>query len=85
MLEDILPPPLGEGGVGASPVNILLDGQPHSLPTQTTLAALVVSLGHAQDKVTTAVNGMFVRRDERDGCVLQPGDAVLLFQPITGG
>jgi sulfur carrier protein len=51
----------------------------------TTLAALVATLGHAHDKVTTAVNGVFVARDERDTCLLQPGDAVLLFQPITGG
>jgi sulfur carrier protein len=76
---------VGARGVGASPIQILLDAHPHSLPAQTTLATLVASLGHAPDKVTTAVNGMFVRRDQRDGCVLQAGDAVLLFQPITGG
>ena len=62
-----------------------LDGRPHSVPVGTTLAALVAGLGHAPDKVTTAVNGLFVRRDQRDACLLQPGDAVLLFQPITGG
>jgi sulfur carrier protein len=66
-------------------VALSLDGRPHSVPAGTTLAALVATLGHAPDKVTTAVNGLFVRRDQRDACLLQPGDAVLLFQPITGG
>lgn len=66
-------------------IELLLDGRSHSVPHETTLAALVASLGHAQDKVTTAVNGAFVRRADRAQCNLRPGDAVLLFQPITGG
>jgi sulfur carrier protein len=66
-------------------IDVVLDGRSYSVPGQTTLAALVESLGHRQDKVTTAVNGLHVRRDARAGCLLQPGDAVLLFQPITGG
>jgi sulfur carrier protein len=66
-------------------IGLLLDGRPHAVPAGTTLAALVATLGHAPDKVTTAVNGLFVRRDQRDACKLQPGDAVLLFQPIVGG
>jgi sulfur carrier protein len=66
-------------------VALLLDGKPHSVPPGTTLAALVATLGHAPDKVSTAVNGEFVRRDQRDARVLQADDEVLLFQPITGG
>jgi sulfur carrier protein len=66
-------------------ISILLDDQPHAVPSDTTLAALVATLGHAPDKVSTALNGAFVRRDQRNTCLLQPGDAVLLFQPITGG
>jgi sulfur carrier protein len=66
-------------------IELVLDGRSYSVPTRTTLAALVESLGHTQDQVTTAVNGLFVRRDARHDCLLQPGDAVLLFQPINGG
>jgi sulfur carrier protein len=66
-------------------ISLLLDGRPYSAPAGTSLAALVATLGHAPDKVSTAVNGEFVPRDQRDACLLQPGDAVLLFQPITGG
>ena len=63
----------------------MLDGRPHQVPAHTTLATLVSSLGHAPEQVTTAVNGVFVRRDQRADCQLQPGDTVLLFQPIVGG
>jgi sulfur carrier protein len=66
-------------------IELTLDGRPHSVAADTTLAALVASLGHAPDKVTTALNGEFVPRGRRDACLLQPGDAVLLFRPIEGG
>lgn len=66
-------------------ITVQLDGRPHALPTGTTLAALVASLGHAPDTAGTAVNGLFVPRGRREACVLQPGDAVLLFQAIVGG
>lgn len=66
-------------------IALTLDGKPHSLAAGNTLAALVESLGHAPNKVSTAVNGLFVARAQRESCVLQDGDAVLLFQPIVGG
>ena len=66
-------------------IDVTLDGRPHPLPVGSTLGALVDSLGHAPNKVSTAVNGLFVPRGQRAACVLQDGDAVLLFQPIVGG
>ena len=66
-------------------MDVALDGRPYQVRRGTTLAMLVSQLGHEPDRVTTAVNGTFVRRDERAACVLQAGDAVLLFQPIVGG
>ena len=66
-------------------INISLDARPHSVPAATTLSALVHSLDHQPDKVSTAVNGLFVPRAKRDTCVLAEGDAVLFFQPIVGG
>ena len=66
-------------------IELTLDGRPRSVPADTTLAGLVATLGHAPDKVTTALNGLFVPRDQRDAYLLQPGDAVLLFRPIEGG
>lgn len=69
----------------AATVELTLDGKPHSVAANTSLAALVHSLGLTPNKVSTAVNGLFVARAQRDACVLQPGDAVLLFQAIVGG
>ena len=66
-------------------IALTLDGKPHTVTVNSTLSALVASLGHAQNKVSTAVNGLFVPRGQRDTHVLQDGDAVLLFQPIVGG
>lgn len=65
-------------------IDILLDGQRTPVATGTTLAALVASLGHAPAGVSTAVNGDFVPRGQRER-VLAAGDTVLLFQPIVGG
>ena len=66
-------------------VTLQLDGQPHRVAAGTTLAQLVEQLGHAPERVSTAVNGEFVARGARAGRLLGEGDAVLLFQPIVGG
>ena len=66
-------------------ITVALDGRPHALPAGTTLAALVSLLGHAPVGVTTAINGVFVPRAQRQDWVLSDADAVLLFQPIVGG
>ena len=66
-------------------IALTLDGKPCSVPASSHLAALVATLGHAPNKVSTAVNGLFVPRGQRESCMLQEGDAVLLFQPIVGG
>ena len=57
---------------------------PLSRRADTTLAELVAALGHTPEGVATAVNGVFVPRPARDQA-LHAGDAVLLFQAITGG
>lgn len=66
-------------------VEIELDGLAHTVPAGTTLAELVSRLGHADQAVATALNQSFVARPLRAQAVLQPGDQVLLFQPIVGG
>ena len=66
-------------------IALTLDGKPNPMPAGTSLAALVASLEHPPNKVSTAVNGLFVARGQRELCMLQDGDAVLLFQPIVGG
>ncbi|PPE70703.1 sulfur carrier protein ThiS [Caldimonas thermodepolymerans] len=68
---------------GAVPIH--LNGEARHVPAGTTLAQLLERLGHAPASVATAVNGNFVARGARDGCVLQPGDHVTCFAPIVGG
>ncbi len=69
----------------ATQITIQLDGKPHPLAAGTTLAQLVAALGHAEQAVSTAVNGEFVARGQRSARRLADGDLVLLFQPIVGG
>ena len=46
---------------------------------------LLPKLGKPADAVATAVNGAFVSRGMRDQHILNDGDTVLCFSPITGG
>jgi sulfur carrier protein len=66
-------------------VAVTVDGAPREVPAGSTLGELLAALGHAPHAVATAVNGAFVAREARAAHRLQPGDAVLLFQPIVGG
>jgi len=66
-------------------IHLTLDDRPHAVPAGTTLADLVAALEHQPDAVSTACNGLFLARRLRASCVLQEGDAVLLFRPIVGG
>jgi sulfur carrier protein len=72
-------------GLRMNEVHLSVDEHPHRVAAGTTLAELVAGLGHTPEQVGTAVNGVFVPRPSRATHVLQPGDAVLLFQPIVGG
>ena len=66
-------------------LTIQLDGQAHSVPAGSSLADLLISTGHAEQAVATAVNQTFVARGKRASTLLQAGDQVMLFQPIVGG
>jgi sulfur carrier protein len=54
-------------------------------PDGLTLDALLESQQVDATQVATAVNGVFVPRDQRATTVLQPHDTVLTFQAIVGG
>jgi len=64
---------------------IHLGRQPHPVAQGCTLADLVAALGHRPEAVATGRNGDFVRRELRGATVLQAGDQISVFQPITGG
>ncbi len=66
-------------------ITIQLNQQRVELADGATLAHLVASLGKTPAALATAVNGDFIARERRQEQVLQDGDIVLTFEPITGG
>ena len=64
---------------------ITLNGESKQLQPGATLADLIASLNERPQALATAVNGDFVPRDARAQTLLNDGDAVFTFQPITGG
>lgn len=70
-------------------ITVHTDHGPLSLPGGSSLndalTQLLPKLGKQAEQVATAVNGEFVPRGARADHVLQDGDAVLCFSPITGG
>ena len=66
-------------------IEIRLNGERRQVGDDSTLAALVESLGQTPAALATAVNGDFVPRTQRRDCRLRDGDVVTTFQPITGG
>jgi sulfur carrier protein len=68
-----------------TPPHIELDGQRLPLPPGLSLADLLDRQGLAATAVATAVNQRFVPRAARCSTLLQAGDCVTTFEPITGG
>ena len=66
-------------------ISIFLNGQSRELPAGSSLADLVAQLVDSPQALATAVNQEFVARDARAARILQAGDQVYTFQPITGG
>lgn len=64
---------------------ITVNGGEHSIPSGTSLAAVIANEKLAAEAVATAVNGEFVARNDRVARALLAGDAVFTFQAITGG
>ena len=60
-----------------------------SVPAGSSLACVVEQIlaqqGKTPESVATAVNGQFVPRGARANRVLEEGDTVMCFSPITGG
>ena len=65
-------------------ITVLVNGEPAST-TAHNLHDWVRAQGATPESLATAVNGQFVARTQRAATVLCDGDAILTFQPITGG
>ncbi len=66
-------------------ISISVNGESREVAEGSSLADLVASLVDSPQALATAVNGDFVARDARAARLLQAGDQVFTFQPITGG
>ena len=66
-------------------IPITVNGQPREVSAGSSLADLVAQLADSPQALATAVNQEFVARDARAARMLQAGDQVYTFQPITGG
>jgi sulfur carrier protein len=66
-------------------IPITVNGQPREVSAGSSLADLVAQLADSPQALATAVNQEFVARDARAARILQAGDQVYTFQPITGG
>ena len=65
-------------------MQINVNGRPLEVGA-TTLAALLLELGYADQKVGTALNQEFVRDRDRAATALREGDAVEIVTPRQGG
>lgn len=68
-----------------SHILITVNGEQQSVPSGTSLAAVITNAQLAAEAVAAAVNGEFVPRNNRAARELLAGDAVFTFQAITGG
>lgn len=65
-------------------MQILVNGEPMATNART-LAELCATLGLAQAKIATAVNGCFVASAKRELTNLSPKDEVEIVAPRQGG
>ncbi len=66
-------------------ISISVNGESREVADGSSLADLVALLVDSPQALATAVNGDFVARDARAARLLEAGDQVFTFQPITGG
>ena len=64
---------------------IKLNGKPHALDGQTSIAGLLASLDINPKQVAVAVNGEVVRRDAWAQAKVADGDAVEIVRAVGGG
>ncbi len=66
-------------------MQIVLNGNEHTLPSEMTLAKLIESLGVDRRLVALAHNGEVVPRDTYDSITVRDGDQVEIVRMVGGG
>ena len=66
-------------------MNILLNGEPATLPSAMTITSLLAHLGLGERRVAVEVNRRIVPRSQHPAHTLAEGDRVELVQAMGGG
>jgi sulfur carrier protein len=66
-------------------MEIIVNGQPRTLPEKTTAAALVAMLELAGRRYAMEINGEIVPKSTHQERVLAPGDRVEIVHAVGGG
>ncbi|MBD8524228.1 sulfur carrier protein ThiS [Pseudomarimonas arenosa] len=66
-------------------LTILVNGQPHRLPTPISVAELLVQLGHEQKRVAVELNREIVPKSRHAEQQLADGDQLELVHAMGGG
>jgi len=67
------------------PLNITLNGSPHPLAANTSIAELLADLGYAEKRVAIERNGAIVPRSVHGSTYIEAGDQLEIVQAIGGG
>ena len=67
------------------PLNITLNGSPHPLAADTSIAELLADLGYAEKRVAIERNGAIVPRSVHGSTYIEAGDQLEIVQAIGGG
>ena len=66
-------------------MNIVLNGETHTLPETAHLGDLLVQLGLSGQRLAIELNGDIVPRSQHDATLLKDGDRVEIVRAIGGG
>ncbi|WP_226648364.1 sulfur carrier protein ThiS [Microbulbifer variabilis] len=66
-------------------MQVLINGETHSLEFSIKLAALLLELGYCGETFAVAVNGSFVARSEYGNTQINNGDSLDIVAPVVGG
>lgn len=66
-------------------INLLINGEPRSVPAGLSVEALLIHLGHKGERFAVEVNGDVVRREARALRILANDDQVEIVGFVGGG
>jgi len=66
-------------------MNIVLNGQPHTLDEACSVADLVQALGHADKRIAVERNGEIVPRSQHVDVLINEGDRLEIVVAVGGG